>query len=58
MRRPRPFSFIRTFTVGFGIAPNLLALPVGRKALAGLGDFALTAGGELHPALRTFTRPV
>jgi hypothetical protein len=22
-------------------------------ALAGLGDFALTAGGELHPALRT-----
>src|SRR6266481_2476179 len=53
----RPFSFIRTFTVGFGIAPNLLALPVGRKALAGLGDLAFTAGGEFHPALRTFDPP-
>ena len=27
---------------------------VGRKkALAGLGDFTLTAGGDFHPALRT-----
>jgi hypothetical protein len=26
MRRSRPFSFIRTLTVGFGIAPNLLTL--------------------------------
>jgi hypothetical protein len=25
-----------------------------RKALAGLGDLAFTAGGEFHPALRTF----
>jgi hypothetical protein len=57
MRLSRPFSFIRTFTVGFGIAPNLLALPW-LKALAGLGYVALTAGGEFHPALRTFTRPV
>ena len=24
---PRPFSFIRTVTVGFGFAPNLLTLP-------------------------------
>src|SRR5580698_7619144 len=24
-----------------------------RKALAGLGDFTLTAGGDFHPALRT-----
>jgi hypothetical protein len=40
----RPFSFIRTFTVGFGIAPNLLTLhfqarmsPDSKlKALAGL----------------------
>jgi hypothetical protein len=23
---PQPFSFIRTLTVGFGIAPNLLTL--------------------------------
>jgi hypothetical protein len=41
MRLPRPFSFIRTLTVGFGIAPNLLTLPrqksMERKALAGLG---------------------
>jgi hypothetical protein len=37
----RPFSFIRTLTVGFGITPNLLTLlPEGiprGKALAGLG---------------------
>jgi hypothetical protein len=26
MRLSRPFSFIRTLTVGFGIAPNLLTL--------------------------------
>jgi hypothetical protein len=58
VRLSRPFSFIRTLTVGFGIAPNLLALPVGRKALAGLGYVAFTAGGEFHPALRTFARPV
>ena len=52
----RPFSFIRTLTVGFGIAPNLLTLLPGeleKKALAGLGYFTLTAGGDFHPALRT-----
>jgi hypothetical protein len=50
----RPFSFIRTLTVGFGIAPNLLTLlPKKKKALAGLGVFTLTAGGDFHPALRT-----
>jgi hypothetical protein len=54
LRLSRPFSFIRTLTVGFGITPNLLTLPQGlRKALAGLGFFALTAGGDFHPALRT-----
>jgi hypothetical protein len=26
VRLPRPFSFIRTLTVGFGITPNLLTL--------------------------------
>jgi hypothetical protein len=26
MRLSRPFSFIRTLTVGFGITPNLLTL--------------------------------
>src|ERR1700704_2114244 len=54
---PQPFSFIRTLTVGLGIAPNLLTLfprrfP-GNQALAGLGCFTLTAGGDFHPALRT-----
>src|ERR1700731_5069981 len=54
MRLSRPFSFIRTLTVGFGITPNLLTLfPKGKKALAGLGCFAFTAGGDFHPALRT-----
>ena len=62
MRLSRPFSFIRTLTVGFGITPNLLTLlprepqqrnSVGKKALAGLGCFTLTAGGDFHPALRT-----
>ena len=54
-RPPQPFSFIRTLTVGFGIAPNLLTLlPSGeKKALAGLGYVTLTAGGDFHPALRT-----
>jgi hypothetical protein len=32
---PCPFSSIRTFTVGFGFAPNLLTLPKPRQALAG-----------------------
>src|SRR5882672_7450864 len=56
---PQPFSFIRTLTVGLGIAPNLLTLfpgekkIQGNKALAGLGYFTLTAGGDFHPALRT-----
>src|SRR4051794_10331510 len=31
MRLSRPFSFIRTLTVGFGIAPNLLTLPRHRR---------------------------
>ena len=58
MRLSRPFSFIRTLTVGFGIAPNLLTLPYRenlreKKALAGLGYVTLTAGGDFHPALRT-----
>jgi hypothetical protein len=49
-RQSRPFSFIRTLTVGFGIAPNLLTLHLSsRKALAGLGFVTLTAGGEFVP---------
>jgi hypothetical protein len=60
MRLSRPFSFIRTLTVGFGITPNLLTLVpkdsrkgFWNKALAGLGQLAFTAGGDFHPALRT-----
>src|SRR5258706_10029623 len=53
MRLSRPFSFIRTLTVGFGIAPNWLTLLKEKKALAGLGYLTLTAGGDFHPALRT-----
>jgi hypothetical protein len=43
LRLSRPFSFIRTLTVGFGITPNLLTFfpqgdfKGGNKALAGLG---------------------
>ena len=54
---PQPFSFIRTLTVGFGFAPNLLTLPLGREGARGLGLFALTAGGDFHPALRTSAGP-
>src|SRR5690348_13624305 len=55
MRAPIfPFSSIRTVTVGFGIAPNLLTPPIARRALAGFGDHApFTAGGDFHPAPRT-----
>lgn len=54
-------SFIRTMTVGSGISPDLLTPPAdGRRALAGSCDWevTITAGGELHPALRTWTRYV
>ena len=57
-KRRKPFSFIRTVTVGFGVAPNLLTLSplsVGRRSRA--WAFALTAGGDFHPALRTSAGP-
>jgi len=48
-------------TVGSGIAPDLLTRPNGvEAALAGLPDrepVRLTAGGDFHPALRTFDPP-
>jgi hypothetical protein len=48
-------SFIRTITVGSGIAPDLLTLSHQKKALAGSACWCAdhTAGGELHPALKT-----
>src|ERR1043166_8713365 len=36
-RLSRPFSFIRTLTVGFGIAPNLLTLLPKEEGARGLG---------------------
>jgi hypothetical protein len=56
-KRRKPFSFIRTVTVGFGFAPNLLTPPLwgGRRSRA--WAFALTAGGDFHPALRTSAGP-
>jgi hypothetical protein len=54
VRQIFPFSSIRTLTVGFGIAPNLLTPPTARRALAGFGDRSpFTAGGDFHPAPRT-----
>jgi hypothetical protein len=43
MRLSRPFSFIRTLTVGFGIAPNLLTLPLkqNEEGARGLGQLRL-----------------
>jgi hypothetical protein len=54
-----PFSLIRTMTVGFGITPNLLTLKECLpQALAGFVMRAIrlhiTAGGEFHPAPRTW----
>jgi hypothetical protein len=45
------FSFIRTVTVGPGIAPDLLTSSLSAR---GLG-LPLTAGGEFRPALRIFS---
>jgi len=45
------FSPIRTFTVGPGLSPDLLTLPVaGARGLFQSPEN--TAGGEFHPALR------
>ncbi len=53
-----PFSSIRTVTVGFGVAPNLLTLPLGTAGARGLmRRNAITAGGDFHPAPRTFAAP-
>src|SRR3989344_430281 len=51
--------FIRTMTVGLGITPSLLTLRVPLSACSsarGLDALrAITAGGDSHPALRTFS---
>jgi len=49
-----PLSSIRTVTVGFGFAPNLLTPRVwARGRSRACTKTVLTAGGESHPALRT-----
>src|SRR5262245_11056943 len=51
VKRRKPFSFIRTVTVGFGVAPNLLTLSLFREQGArGLGPSPL-------PPVGTFTPP-
>lgn len=51
VKRRKPFSFIRTLTVGFGFTPNLLTLPLFREEGArGLGLSPL-------PPVGTFTPP-
>ena len=50
-KRRKPFSFIRTVTVGFGVAPNLLTLsPFREEGARGLGLSPL-------PPVGTFTPP-
>jgi hypothetical protein len=60
-RLSRPFSFIRTLTVGFGITPNLLTLfpkvKDGNKALAGLGSLSLYRRWGLSPRPENIGRP-
>src|SRR5258708_34135543 len=47
---PQPFSFIRTLTVGFGIAPNLLTLPrLHEEGARGLGFAPLPPAGTFTP---------
>jgi hypothetical protein len=49
----RTSSFIRTVTVGPGIAPGLLTPTRESRALAGSQLALPTAGGEFRPALKT-----
>src|SRR5476649_1160903 len=52
-----PLSLYPDYTVGPGISPGLLTLlpmsSTSATSARGLGIAAITAGGELHPALRT-----
>jgi len=49
MRLSRPFSFIRTLTVGLGITPNLLTLPREEEGARGLGLLHLYRRWGLSP---------
>lgn len=52
MQRSRSL-FIRTITVGTGISPILLTLTAFAARRSRARHRAITAGGDLHPALRT-----
>jgi hypothetical protein len=54
--RKIPFSLYPDYTVGPGIKPGLLTFRRKAESARGLGIAAITAGGELHPALRTLQR--
>jgi len=45
---------MRISTVGPGFTPDLLTPPACRQALAGSAMAGHTAGGEFHPALKTY----
>jgi hypothetical protein len=64
-RLSRPFSFIRTLTVGFGITPNLLTLlpknsckELLEGGARGLGPLRLYRRWGLSPRPENFDRPV
>jgi hypothetical protein len=54
----RPFSFIRTLTVGFGITPNLLTLPQREEGARGLGQIDPYRRWGLSPRPENISRPV
>src|SRR5450432_2011606 len=58
MRLSRPFSFIRTLTVGFGITPNLLTLlPTREEGARGLGLLHPYRRWGLSPRPENIGRP-
>src|SRR5258707_229809 len=58
MRLSRPFSFIRTLTVGFGITPNLLTLPFAKEGARGLGLRHPYRRWGLSPRPENISRPI
>jgi len=58
VRLSQPFSFIRTLTVGFGIAPNLLTPRLGNEGARGLGLIHPYRRWGLSPRPENIGRPV
>src|SRR5689334_22816993 len=57
LRLSRPFSFIRTLTVGFGVAPNLLTLAVEKQGARGLRPLDPYRRWGLAPRPENIGRP-